>query len=170
MKNKLKMRDIAVIGMLSAILITVQVALRILPNIELVSLLIILFTLVLGRKTLYIIYIFVMLEGFLYGFGLWWFNYLYVWTILYFIVRMLRRHQSVFTWSLVSGLYGLFFGALCSIPYFITGGVATGMAYWVAGFPFDAIHGVSNISIALVLFKPLYYLLSKLYVQIEFTA
>lgn len=169
MKKKLKIKDIAVIGMLSAILLTVQVALRILPNIELVSLLIILYTLVLGRKALYIIYIFVLLEGVIYGFGLWWFNYLYIWTILYVIVRMLRKNHSLYLWSFVSGMYGLCFGALCSIPYFIAGGTASGLAYWVAGFPFDAIHGISNITITLILFKPLYYILNRLYDRTELT-
>jgi len=77
----MKIKDIAIIAMLSAILITVQVTLGFLPNVELVSVLIILYTLVFGRKSLAIIYVFVTVEGFIYGFGLWWFNYLYVWTI-----------------------------------------------------------------------------------------
>ena len=63
MKLSLKTRDIAIIGIMSAILITVQVAFAFLPNIELVSLIIIISTLVFKWKTLYIIYIFVLVEG-----------------------------------------------------------------------------------------------------------
>ncbi len=158
----MKIKDIVIIGMLSAILITVQVVLAFLPNIELVSLLIILYTLVLGRKALYIIYVFAIVEGLVYGVGLWWFNYLYVWTVLYLVVRLLRNQQSALLWAIVSGGFGLSFGALCSIPYFITGGIPSGMAYWVAGIPFDLIHGASNFGIALGVFVPFHYVMKNM--------
>jgi len=165
----MRIKDIVIIGMLSAIMITVQVAFAFLPNIELVSLLIILYTLVLGRKTLFIIYVFVILEGLLYGFGLWWFNYLYIWTVLFLIVWLLRSIRSPFLWAIVSGLYGLSFGALCSIPYFILSGIPTGFAYWIAGIPFDITHAISNFTITLVLFYPLFYILNKINKRTEQT-
>ncbi|HWT75402.1 MAG TPA: hypothetical protein VN258_11900 [Mobilitalea sp.] len=158
----MKIKDIVIIGMLSAILVTVQVGLGFLPNVELVSALIILYTLILGRKTLYIIYIFVVLEGVIYGLGLWWFNYLYVWTVLYLIVRLLRKNSLPLFWAVISGAFGLGFGALCSIPYFITGGIPSGAAYWVAGIPFDLIHGVSNFIVTLLVFIPFQYIMKKM--------
>jgi len=165
----MRIKDIVIIGMLSAIMITVQVAFAFLPNIELVSLLIILYTLIFGRKTLFIIYVFVILEGLLYGFGLWWFNYLYVWTVLFLIVRLLRSIRSPYLWAIVSGLYGLSFGALCSIPYFILSGIPSGFAYWIAGIPFDITHGIANFSITLVMFYPLFYILNKINKRTEQT-
>lgn len=158
----MRIKDIVIIGMLSAIMITVQVAFAFLPNIELVSLLIILYTLIFGRKTLFIIYVFVILEGLLYGFGLWWFNYLYVWTVLFLIVSLLRSIRSPFFWAIISGLYGLSFGALCSIPYFISSGIPSGFAYWIAGIPFDVTHGIANFAITLVLFYPLFSILNSI--------
>ena len=158
----LRVKDIAVIGMLSALLITVQVGLSFLPNIELVSALIILITLVFGRKTLYIIYVFVAVEGIIYGFGIWWFNYLYVWTVLYFVVILLRKFRSPLLWAAVSGIFGVTFGALCSIPYFIMGGIASAAAYWIAGIPFDIIHGISNFIIALFVFIPFHMITKRL--------
>jgi len=155
----MRIKDIVIIGMMSAILIAVQFFLGFLPNVEIVSLLIILFTLILGRKTFYIIYVFVVMEGFLYGFGLWWINYLYVWTALFIIVLIFSKQRAPFFWAIVSGSYGLSFGALCSIPYFITGGLPTGFAYWVSGIPFDLIHGIFNFIVTLILFHPLYLLL-----------
>lgn len=65
-------------GFLTAVVFAAQVVMGFLPNIELVTLLFILYTLVLGKKVFLIIYVFVFLEGFFYGFGLWWINYLYV--------------------------------------------------------------------------------------------
>lgn len=141
---------------MSALLIAVQVGLAFLPNIELVSLLIILFTIYYGWKTLYIIYIFAIVEGLIYGFGIWWINYLYVWTILMLITMLFRSMRSPLFWAILSGAYGLCFGLLCSIPYLFIGGVPMAIAGIISGIPFDAIHCISNYIIALVLFKPLY--------------
>lgn len=160
----MKIKDIVIIGMMGALLVGIQVAIGLLPipNLELVSLLIITFTLVFGYRTLYIIYIFVLLEGFFYGFGPWWINYMYVWTILFFIANIFRKREEALFWAIVSATFGLSFGALCSIPYFITGGFPSGMAYWVSGIPFDIIHGIGNFVVALLLFKPIYRILNKL--------
>jgi energy-coupling factor transport system substrate-specific component len=158
----MRIRDIAIIGMMSAILVVVQVAFGFLPNIELVSLLIILFTLTFGRKTLYIIYTFVIVEGIIYGFGIWWFIYLYIWTILFIITTIFHKKRSMFFWALVSGTYGLSFGALSSIPYFIMGGIPSGIAYWISGIPFDLIHGFFNFIVMLLLYRALYSLLDLL--------
>lgn len=156
----MRTKDIVVIGIISALLITVQVAISFLPNIELVSLLIILCSIIYGWKTLYIIYIFVMVQGLIYGFGIWWINYLYVWTILMLISMLFRNKRSPFFWAILSGAFGLGFGALCSIPYFFIGGAPMAVSGFISGIPFDLIHCVSNYLIALGLFKPLYTLLN----------
>lgn len=165
----MRIKDIVTIGMLSALLIAVQVFLAFLPNVELVSLLIILFTLLLRKRTLLIIMTFILLEGFIYGFGLWWMNYLYIWFVLYFITRIFKKEQSPFFWAMIAGAFGLTFGALCSIPYLFMGwfngsfqtGIHSAIAYWISGIPFDITHGISNFFIVLFLFKPLYYILNN---------
>lgn len=78
----MKTREIVTMGILSAVLLAAQVSLGFLPNIEIVTLLIIVYTLVLRKKVFFVIYVFVLLEGLIYGFGLWWLNYLYVWRSL----------------------------------------------------------------------------------------
>lgn len=133
-----------------------------LPNIELVSLLVIIFTLVYKRKVLYIIYVFALLQGLLYGFSIWWVTYLYVWTVLAGITYLFRKTESPLVWAMISGFYGLAFGALCEIPWLVTMGFKVAATAWVAGIPFDLVHGVGNFFLALVLFKPLYKLLNKL--------
>ena len=87
MQKKLRAIDLVQIAICAAILYVSQVAFSFLPNIELVSPLIIVYTRNFGKKTLAIIYIFALIQGLTYGFGVWWVNYLYVWTILYFICR-----------------------------------------------------------------------------------
>ena len=148
-------------GLLAAILFVLQVVFGFLPNVEPVTILIIIFTLVLGRKTLVIIYTFALLEGIFYGFGIWWIMYLYVWTILYFIVRLMRKNESVVIWAVVGGGFGLAFGALCAIPYAVAGEIG-GISWWTAGILFDIFHGVGNFFIILILFKPVYNIVSRL--------
>lgn len=160
MKASITTKDITIVGMMSALLITIQVALSFLPNIELVSLIIILSTIIYGWKTLYIIYIFALIENFIYGFEIWSINYLYVWTILMLITMLFKNNRSPFFWAILSGAFGLGFGTLCSIPYFFIGGPSMAVAGIISGIPFDFAHCVGNYFIALVFFKPLYNLFS----------
>ena len=151
-----------VIAFLAAILVIVQVAFSFLPNIEFVSLLIILYTLVFEKRTVVIIYLFALLEGILYGFGVWWIMYLYVWTILYLLVRIFRKNNSLLLWAVLSGFFGLAFGMLCAVPYAVTGGIGAGIAWWISGIPFDILHGIGNFITVLIFFRPLQYILRKI--------
>ncbi len=156
-------KNIVLFALLSALLLITQVALAPLPNIELVSLLVILYTVVLQKKVLYIIYAFALLEGLIYGFGMWWFCYLYVWTILWGITMLFRKEQSALFFAFISGFFGIFFGTLCSVPYFLTGGIEMGFSWIISGLPFDIVHGIGNFIAALLLFRPLKNILSKTY-------
>lgn len=166
---KLNVKDMALIGMLSTLLLGVKHALAFLPNVSLVTLFIIIYAMYLKRKTIYIICIFVIVEGLLYGFGLWWFSYLYIWFIPYFIGRIFSENKSPGFWAMVSGLYGLVFGGLSALVTFVIGclsgglqsGVSSAFAYYIAGIPFDITHGISNFILGLFLFKPLNYIFSK---------
>src|SRR5699024_8690764 len=114
---KIKVRDYAILAVCAAVLLVVQVGLAFLPNIELVSLLIMIYAKSFGKKVFWIIYVFVFLEGIIYGFGIWWINYLYVWSILAGVVLLLKKQESIWIWALVAGFFGLLFGAFCAIPY-----------------------------------------------------
>lgn len=154
-------RSLAWMGVLTALLFAGQVVMSFLPNLEIVSLLIILYTIFFGKKVFWMIYGFVFLEGFLYGFGMWWFQYLYLWSILAVVALFFRSNTSPLFWSILSGFFGLSFGALCTLPYLIAGGPAAAFSYWVSGLGFDLIHCIGNVVLCLVLFKPLYALLQK---------
>ena len=64
--EKNKTRELSQMAILTAILFMGQVVLSFLPNVEIVSLLIILYTLFLRKNVFFVIYSFVFLEGFLY--------------------------------------------------------------------------------------------------------
>lgn len=155
-------RSIALMGVLGALLILVQVGLAVLPNIELISLLVILYTLVFGKSAFIPVLLFTLVEGLIYGFGLWWLNYLYIWPLLVLIALLFKTQRSPIFWAIVSAAYGLCFGALCAIPYLFIGGLPSAFAYWVQGIPFDLLHCIGNGLAALLLFKPLLKLFERL--------
>lgn len=161
-KTKITVRDIAITGMMIATIEVAKNALAFIPNVELVSLLVILFTLYFGKKILFVIPAFILLEGCIYGFGLWWIMYLYVWPLLALITYIMRKQESVWVWAIMSGSFGLVFGALCSIPYIVLSGPKAAFAWWVSGIPFDILHCVSNFVLCLVLFKPLSKVMRKM--------
>ena len=161
--RKSQSRRVALCAMLAAIMTALQAAMAPLPNIEPVSLLVLVYALVFGRDVFYIIYTFVLLEGLLYGFHLWWVTYLYIWTLwalaVLFIAR--GRDRGPLLWAAASGAFGLSFGALCALPY-LAGGPWAAFSYWTAGIPFDLLHCAGNFCLTLALERPLYALLTKL--------
>ena len=165
--RKITLRQIALFGVLGALTFGAKVAMSALPNIEPVSLLVMLFAVVFGRRCLYPIYLYVMLEILFYGIQLWNINYLYVWAILALAAWLMRRTRHPLAWALLSGVFGLVFGALCGIVDIFIGGFGYAAAKWVSGIPFDLLHCGGNFVIALVMFDPLRKLLENLYAKIR---
>ena len=130
-------------AMMGVVLAASKEALAFLPNFELVSLCVILFTLVFRRWVAGALAVFLLLEGLLYGFGLWWLMYLYVWPLL-------------------ALLFGLLFGSLCALVYLPMGGPKMALAWALAGLPFDAVHAGGNFLLALTLYRPLRRALDRL--------
>lgn len=162
-KARLTLRDIALFGLLGALTFGTKVAMSFLPNIEPVSLLVMLYAVVFGRKCVYPIYLYVLLEILFYGIQLWNINYLYIWALLALGAWLMRKSESPLTWAVLSGGFGLLFGALCAPVYLFTGGPGLAVSWWVSGIPFDALHCAGNFVMALVLFIPLRRLLENLY-------
>ncbi len=154
-------------GMLAALTFALQVVMGPLPNIEPVSLLVMLFAVIFGWRALYPVYIFVVMEILYYGISVWNLYYLYIWTILAVAAILLRKMEHPVGWAILSGAFGLLFGALCAIADVFIGGFGYAAAKWVSGIPFDVTHCVGNFVIALVLFKPLRRLMQKLYARLN---
>ena len=165
MDQKLTLREVALFGILGALTFGLKVAMSFLPNIEPVSLLVMLYAVVFGRKCVFPIYLYVAMEILFYGIQLWNINYLYVWLILAVIARIMRNQTTPLAWALISGVFGLLFGVLCAPVYLFTGGVSVAVAWWIQGIPFDVMHCAGNFAMALVLFVPLRRLLARLYHQ-----
>ena len=160
-RAKLAAIDIALIALMVAVIEVCKVALANIPNVELTSFWIIIFTLYFGKRIFYAIPVFILIEGAIYGFGLWWIMYLYAWPLLAVVVLILRKMNTAWDWAFVSGLFGLLFGFLCAVPYIFVSGPTGAVAWWIAGIPFDLIHGVANFVIMLVLYKPMKNVMTK---------
>ena len=157
------MRELALFSVLGALTFAAKYVMSFLPNIEPVSLMVMLFAVVFGKKCLYPVYLYVAMEILFYGLGLWNVNYLYIWAVLALAAYLLRNMQSRLGWALLSGVYGLLFGALCGIADIFIGGIPYAVSKWISGIPFDIMHCAGNFVIALLLFTPLRELTEKLY-------
>ena len=163
MDKKLTVRDVVLFGVLGALTFGAKYVMSPLPNIEPVSLMVMLYAVVFGRKWVYPVYLYVVMEILFYGISLWNINYLYIWAVLAVAARVLRNMESTLGWAMLSGAFGLLFGALCGIVDVFIGGFGYAAAKWVSGIPFDLLHCGGNFVIALVMFQPLRRLLERLY-------
>lgn len=169
-KWNLPISDITLIGMAVAVIEVCKAALAFLPNIELTSFWLILFTLFFGWKMVFVVPVFILIEGCVYGFGMWWFSYLCAWPVLVLCAWYFRRQESLWFWSILSGAFGLCFGLLCAVSHVVAGtvngslwsGLYVGFSWWVAGIPWDITHCVGNFVLMSLLYKPIRATMQKL--------
>ena len=168
-------KDIAYIGIMIALVEASKFALSSLPNIELTSFWLIMFTLYYGRKTAIIVPVLILVEGAVYGVNTWWIMYLYIWPLLVLITWIFRKTDSAIFWAIVSGIFGLCFGGLCSLTYLGMGivtegfksGANTAFSFWISGLYWDMIHCVGNFVLMLVLYKPVGRLMKREFLRIK---
>ena len=163
----LSVREMAIFSMLAALMFCSKIIMEALPNIHLLGMFIMVYTLVYRVKALIPIYLFIFMTGLYGGFGLWWLPYLYIWAILWGITMLLPRRMprvlSAIVYPAVCCLHGLMYGILYAPAQALIFGLDfKGMIAWIiAGFPFDLMHGIGNL-IAGLLILPLSHLLRKL--------
>lgn len=163
---RLRLTELVLFGLLGSLTFGAKLVMSGLANIEPVSLLVMLFAVTFGRKCLYPICVYVMMEFAVYGLSLWSVCYLYVWPLLALLAWLLRDMRHPAGWAVLSGLFGLLFGALCALVYVVVGGPAFALSWWISGIPFDLAHCVGNFALTLVLFAPLRALLERLYARL----
>ncbi len=157
------LRATLIYTMCAALLVVSKEMLAFLPNVELVSFLLIIFALHFRLAgCIWISVLFSFIQTILYGVGTWTPMYFIVWTLLVCVVYVLRPIlKSDIPCACFSGLFGLSFGLLFAIPYFLMS-IQTGVAYYLRGIPYDLIHGIANFLLMLVLFNKVNQVLAKL--------
>lgn len=164
---KLNVRETVLFGILGALTFAGKYVMQGLPNIEPVSLMVMLFAVTFGLKAVYPVYVYVVMEFLFYGLNTWSVCYLYIWLVLLLLALALRKMEGALGWALLSGIYGLAFGALCAPVDVFLGGFGYAFAKWTSGIPFDIAHCAGNFAMALLLFRPLRKLLTQLYAKLD---
>lgn len=163
--KKASVKEIAVFGMLGALMYASKVIMEVIPNVHFLGTFIVAMTVVYRKKALYPIYVFVFLTGLLNGFGTWWIPYLYIWTVLWAVVMLLPKglsgKKAIVIYCIVSAMHGFLYGTLYApfqaIMYNLD---FNGTLAWImAGLPYDLIHGVGNLCCG-ILIVPLIQLLN----------
>ena len=166
-KNGLSLGEVVLFGILGALTFALKFAMAALPNIEPVTLLMMVFGAVFGLKALYPCYVYVAMEILTFGIGTWNVNYLYIWAIIVVVAWLMRKTEQPLAWALLGGVFGLFFGAFCAPVDVVIGGWSYAVSKWISGIPFDALHCGGNFVMALIMYKPLRKLLEKLYANMN---
>ena len=152
--------------MLGAIMFCSKILMEALPNVHLLGMFTMLFAIVFRKKALIPIYVYALLCGIYAGFDTWWVPHLYIWTILWGITMLLPKKMpkpvSMIVYPAVCCLHGLLYGVLYAPAQALFFGLSfkSTIAWIVAGFPFDLIHGIGNL-FAGTLVLPLSILLKK---------
>ena len=158
---------ICIFAMLGSLMFCSKLIMEVLPNIHLLGMLTMVYTLVFRWRALVPIYIYVFLNGLYAGFSPWWFPYLYIWTVLWGVTMLLPRKMPPrvgrIVYVAVCALHGLLFGVL----YAPAEAIMYGMTFeetliWLsAGVIFDVTHMIGDL-VAGLLIVPLSQLLFKL--------
>ena len=166
-KVKLTTFEIVLFGVLGALTFAAKLVMSPLPNIEPTSLMIMLFAVTFGWKALYPTGLYVAMEVLYYGINVWNIYYLYVWAILAILAILFRKMEDPLGWAILSGAFGLAFGALCGITDIFLYGFPVAVAKWVSGIWFDLLHCGGNFVMALLLFAPMRKLFGKLSAKMQ---
>jgi len=152
-KRWLSTRELATFAILAAFMFLSTVAMAAIPNVHLLGLLIGSYSLVYKKKALIPLYVFILLQGVYMGFSFFWIPYLYIWLPLWFVFYKLSDVQMnqkvrVSLYMVICTMHGLLFGIMYAPAQMIMFGMSfQGIVAWViAGFPFDVLHGMGNLA------------------------
>lgn len=140
----------AVFAMLGALMYASKMIMEVAPNVQLLGVFTIAFTVVYRKKALYPIYTYVLLNGIFCGFATWWIPYLYLWAVLWGATMLLPKRipekLRPLVYMLLCAAHGFLFGTLYAPAQALLYGLSfQKMVAWIiSGLPWDFVHGVSN--------------------------
>ena len=165
---KLKLKDIVLLALLSALMCVGDFAMEWLPNVHFVGVLIVVTTIVYRWHALLAIGAYVMIQGVVGGFQPWWFAYIYIWDFLWGFVMLIPQKLSPkikhVLYVVVCALHGYLFGTLYApsqVLLFFGGDFSKMLPWIIAGIPADLIHGTGNLVLGACLIYPMVKVLKK---------
>ena len=120
MKNKnkkhLSIQEICLFAILGALMFISKIVMEALPNIHLLGMLTITYTIVFRKKALIPIYLYVLLIGVRWGFGIAWIPYVYLWLLLWgaamLVPKKMPKKAAIPLYCTIGFLHGILFGVL----------------------------------------------------------
>ena len=155
------------LAMLAAVMFVSKKVMEILPNIHLVGMLTICYTVVFRSRALIPIYIYVLLDGAFLGFSPYWMPNLYAWTVLWALAMLIPKKTpkkaAAVIYPALCAFHGLIFGALNAPVWAILHGfdLRETVTWMLSGLTFDILHLVGNLA-AGILVLPLSELMKRL--------
>ena len=151
-KRALSIKETVLFAMLGALMFVSKLLLEVLPNIHLLGMLTMVYTVAFRKKALIPIYVYVFINGIWAGFATWWIPYLYIWTVLWAVTMLLPQNPSRkaanIIYPLVCAGHGILFGVLYAPAQALLFGLDfKGMLAWIGfGFYWDIVQGIGNFA------------------------
>ena len=168
-KNNIKYAtyNIAVIGLLSALLVTGKYVLQFIPNVEIVSSLIIVFTCTLGlKRTFPAVLVFCLLDNLLYPFSIFvTIQYFFHWPLLCILTKLIiRNNKPNLKYNIVFVIYIAFMSFLFCLETPMINeifNISKFIPTLVSGIPFMIPMLISGVVVITVLYLPLCKTINK---------
>lgn len=161
---RLATRYVVRVAIMSAMLTALKFAFSFVPNVEVVTLLILVYAAAFGLAyALPATSIFCAVEVALYGAGSWVLLYFVYWNLLAVTASVLLKRRNLILAVVIAAVGSELFGVLsaCCDTLFCVANLTGGelglywVAYYLRGVYFDVVHIVSNIIVVGLLFRPL---------------
>ena len=159
--------EMCVFAMLASLMFCSKIIMEVLPNIHLLGMLTMAYTVAFRGKALIPIYVYVLINGIYSGFATWWVAYLYIWAVLWGLTMLIPKSipnaVAAVCYPVICALHGFAFGILYAPAQALLFGFnfEQTLAWIASGIPFDIIHGISNL-VAGTLILPLSRILKRL--------
>ena len=166
-----RIKQMCIFAMFGVLMFISKMTMEFLPNFHLLGMFIVSLTVVYRTRALIPIYVYVMLDGLFHGFNLWWYPYLYVWTVLWGIVMLLPKTMPTrfapIVYSITAAFHGIIFGSLYA-PFqaAVYGFGFDKLLEWILlGISFDILHAIGNFIVGILIYPciKLILKLEKLY-------
>lgn len=163
-----RVHHIALLGMLTTLCYVSRLVFQFLPNVQPVTVILLLITILLGVKDGFIVSILsVLISNINLGLGVWTFAQIASFSTIILLTGAINRYVSFEQLPLLimvayAGLTGYLYGFIISAvqaPFF---GIQNFWAYYLSGVPFDTLHAVGNSGFYAVLAPILIPLIKRL--------
>ena len=159
---KLKLKDIALLSLLAALMCVGDFAMEWLPNVHFVGVFIVVTTVVYRQYAILSIFVYWMVSGFVEGISLWWIPKIYIWALLWVGIMLIPKRFSERTknilYIIVCALHGfLSFGVLYAPAQALIAGLDfKGTIAWIiTGLPFDLTQCIGNLVLGSLVIYPM---------------